>query len=160
MLAQKIRNDTEDYSKFNEFEKFVLDRGFEFQTEAALKAGYDRLWKAHHGVLLSEKEFLAEVQPKNVDAAADVYSVLVALVALVDKKAIAANDVYQYARFKWCLRNPLAIVAYQESREKWVVNNCAEEITEEAARVKICEEFGFEASRVKIIGTSYYDAAD
>ena len=90
-------------------------------------------------------------------AAADVYSVLV---ALVDKKAITASDVYQYARYKWCLRDPLAIVAYQERREKWIVNNCAEAITEEAARVKVCEEFGFEASRVKIIGTPYYDATD
>lgn len=135
----------------------MLDRGFEFQTETALKAGYDRLWKSRHGILLSEEEFLTEAEPKDAGAAADVYRVLV---ALVDKKAVTASDVYQYAHFKWCLRDPVAIVAYQESREKWIVNNCAETITEEAARVKICEEFGFEASRVKIIGTPYYDATD
>lgn len=35
------------------------------------------------------------------------------------------------------------------------VNNCDVEITEEAARIKVCEEFGFEASRVKIIGSAY-----
>lgn len=157
LLEQKIRSETTDYSKLNEFEKFVLDRGYNYQTEAELKAGYDRLWKTRRGILLSEEEFLTEAEPKDKGAAADVYSVLV---ALVDKKAITASDVYQYARYKWCLRDPLAIVAYQESREKWIVNNCAEAITEEAARVKVCEEFGFEASRVKIIGTPYYDATD
>lgn len=157
LLAQKIRSETTDYSKLNEFEKFVLDRGYNYQTEAELKAGYDRLWKTRRGILLSEEEFLTEAEPKDKGAAADVYSVLV---ALVDKKAITASDVYQYARYKWCLRDPLAIVAYQESREKWIVNNCAEAITEEAARVKVREEFGFEASRVKIIGTPYYDATD
>lgn len=40
------------------------------------------------------------------------------------------------------------------------MNNCAEEITEEAARIAVCEEWGFEASRVRIIGTPYYDATD
>ncbi len=100
LLVQKIRDTTENYNSLNEFERFVLDRGFEFQTETALKAGYDRLWKSLHGILISEEEFLTEAEPKDVDTAADVYS---ALVALVDKKAITANDVYQYARFKWCL---------------------------------------------------------
>lgn len=156
LLTEKIRA-TVDTAHLNEFEKFVLDRGWEFKTEAAFKAGYDRLWKARHGVLLTEEEFLAEAKGRNAGTVADVYA---ALVELVNKKAITASDVYQYARFKWCLNDPLAIVAYQESREKWIVNNCAEKITEEAARVKVCEEFGFEASRVKIVGTPYYDATD
>ena len=157
LLTQKIRNATKDFNTLNDFEKFVLDRGFEFQTEADLKAGYDRLWKARHGVLLSEKEFLLEAKPKDMGTAADVYSVLI---ALVEKKALTVNDVYQYARFKWCLNDPLAIVAYQKNRDKWIVNNCAVKITEDAARVKVCEEFGFETSCVKIIGTPYYDATD
>ncbi len=65
------------------------------------------------------------------------------------------------------MKNPEAIIAYQIDpywetpiHRKWAVNNCSEEITEEAARVKVCEKFGFEASRVKIIGTPYYDATD
>ena len=33
-------------------------------------------------------------------------------------------------------------------------------LTEEQAKVKVCEEWGFEASRVNIIGTPYYDATD
>ena len=57
LLAQKIRSETTDYSKLNEFEKFVLDRGYNYQTEAELKAGYDRLWKTRRGILLSEEEF-------------------------------------------------------------------------------------------------------
>lgn len=64
LLAQKIRDTTENYNSLNEFERFVLDRGFEFQTETALKAGYDRLWKSRHGILLSEEEFLTEAEPK------------------------------------------------------------------------------------------------
>ena len=43
---------------------------------------------------------------------------------------------------------------------KWAVNNCDAEIAEDTARIKVCEEWGFEASRIKIIGTPYYDATD
>ena len=69
LLAQKIRDTTENYNSLIEFERFVLDRGFEFQTKATLKVGYDRLWKSRHGIFLSEEEFLAEAEPKDVDVA-------------------------------------------------------------------------------------------
>lgn len=156
LLAENIRANA-DMSKLTAYEKFVLDRGFEFGTEAALKAGYDRLWKAHHGIMLAKDEFLAEANKPEDDTAAETYDVLA---DLVEARKLSATDVYQYARFKWCLNDPNAIVSYQYGRDKWAVNNCGVKIAEESARIKVCEEWGFEASRIKIIGTPYYDATD
>lgn len=156
LLAEKIRANA-DLSKLTDYEKFVLDRGFEFGTEASLKAGYDRLWKAKHEILLTKDEFLAEANKPEDDTAAETYDVLA---NLVETGKLSAADVYQYARFKWCLRDPDAIVDYQCGRDRWIANNCATDIAEDTARIKVCEEFGFEAIRVKIIGTPYYDATD
>lgn len=61
LLAEEIRANA-DLSKLTDYEKFVLDRGFEFGTAAGLKAGYDRMWKAQHGILLTKDEFLIEAQ--------------------------------------------------------------------------------------------------
>lgn len=161
LLAEKFRA-TVDAENLTDFEKFVLDRGYEYKTEAALKAGYDRTWKAGHGITLTAEEFAAEVG--SVETAGEVYDVLS---TFVREKKISAADLFQYARFRWCWRKPEAIIAYQIDpnketpiHRKWAVNNCSEEITEEEARIKVCEEFGFEASRVRIIGTPYYDATD
>lgn len=156
LLAEKIRANA-DLSKLTDYEKFVLDRGFEFGTEASLKAGYDRLWKAHRGIMLAKDEFLAEANKPGDDTAAETYDVLA---NLAEGGKLSAADVYQYARRKWCLRDPDAIVAYQYGRDKWAVNNCDAEIAEESAKIKVCEEWGFEASRIKTIGTPHYDATD
>lgn len=160
LLAEKIRASANP-EKLTDYEKFVLDRGFEFGTEASLKAGYDRLWKAHRGIMLTKDEFLAEANKLGDDTAdgtaAETYDILA---NLVETGKLSTADVYRYAKYQWCLRNPDAIVAYQYGRDKWDVNNCDAEIAEDTARIKVCEEFGFEAIRVKIIGTPYYDATD
>lgn len=144
-------------AEMTDFERFIHDRGWEFKTEEALKAGYDRLWKCKHGILITQDEFLTEAKMQGEEAAKEVYNALAALVA---GGKLTTADVYRYARFRWCLKNASAIVAYQVERDKWAVNNCDTEISEEAARIAVCEEFGFEASRVRIIGTPYYDATD
>ena len=79
------------------------------------------------------------------------------------QKKMCIRDRMDYAYYAWCLRKPEAIIAYQIGtgkdtpvHQKWAVNNCAQEITEAEARVAVCEEFGFEVSRVRIIGTPYY----
>lgn len=156
LLAEKIRANA-NLSKLTDYEKFVIDRGFEFGTEASLKAGYDRLWKSRRGILISKDEFLAEANKPEDGAAAETYDVLA---NLVETGKISAEDVYRYARFKWCLNDPDAIVSYQYGRDKWAVNNCEEKINGDVARIMVCEEWGFEASRIKIIGTPYYDATD
>lgn len=157
LLAEKIRAEA-DFKNLQPFEKFVLDNGYLYDTSEALKAGYDRVWKARHGIALTEEEFTAEVasRGKPVDAS----GLYEAVMEHVNAGRLTAGDVMQYAHYRWCVNSPEAVVAYQVGREKWEVNNCSEEITEEAARIEVCEEFGFEASRVKIIGTPYYDATD
>lgn len=164
LLAEKIRANA-DLSKLTDYEKFVLDRGFYYDTEETLKVAYDRAWKSRHGILITEDEFVKEAgkggsnafSQWNEEATREVYGALAEFAAA---GKITNSDVYGYAYYGWCIRKPEAIVAYQESRDKWIVNNCAEEITEEAARIAVCEEWGFEASRVRIIGTPYYDATD
>ena len=52
LLAERIRA-TADTANLPPFEKFVLDRGWNFKTEESLKSAYDRLWKSYHGILLS-----------------------------------------------------------------------------------------------------------
>jgi len=142
-----------------DFERFIHDRGWEFKTEEALKAGYDRVWKARHGILLSEDEFVTEATNPNTDPET-LKAVYAALVGMVKEKKLTAADVFQYARFSWCLKNPEAIVAYEYGGGRWLVNNCATAISEEEAKIAINREWGFEVSRVKIIGTPYYDATD
>lgn len=157
LLAEKIRK-TADFAKLKPFEKFVLDNGYLYDSSDALKAGYDRAWKAQHGITLTEEEFAAEVMSRGklVDAS----GLYEAVMEHVNAGRLTAGDVMQYAHYRWCVNRPEAVIAYHVGREKWAVNNCSEEITEEAARIEVCEEFGFEASRVKIIGTPYYDATD
>jgi hypothetical protein len=163
LLSEKIRA-TADFSKLTDFEKFILDRGWEFKTEEALRAGYDRLWKCARDVLVTENEFIEEAglgintfSQWNEDTAREVYNVLA---GLAKAGKLTAAEVYRYARYKWCLRNPAAIVAYQEGRDKWEVNNCGTEVSEDEAKVAVNSEWGFEASRIQIIGTPYYDATD
>ena len=156
-LTAKIRENTKDLSKLSDFYKFVLNNGYRYETQEALQAGYERHWKAAHDILVSMEEFLAEAEKKQSDPAADVYEILT---GLVETKKLRPGEVINYAHFHWCLDTPEAIVAWQTGRDKWTVNNCGTEITEEAARIKICEEWGFETGRVHVVGTPYYDATD
>ena len=156
-LAEKIRENTTDFSKISDFDKFVLDNGYKYKTREELQAGYDRRWKVSHGILVTLEDFLAEAEKKPSDPAADTYEVLV---RLVEEKKLTPGEVLGYAHYHWCLNKPEAVVAYETNPGKWAVNNCETEITEERARIEVCEEWGFEASRVRIIGTPYYDATD
>lgn len=156
-LAEKIKAKTEDFSKISPFDKFVLDYGYKYATEEELRAEYDRSWRASHNILITLEDFLVEAGKKPSDPAADTYE---ALVGLVEEKKLQPRDVMEYAHFRWCLNKPEAVVVYQTAPDKWTVNNCDTEITEERAKVEVCEEWGFEASRVRIIGTPYYDATD
>ena len=149
VLTIKIRESTKDFSKLSDFDKFVLDNGYRYETQEALQAGYDRHWKAAHNILISMEEFLAEAEKKPSDPAADVYEVLV---RLVEEKKLGPRALLSYANHHWCLGKPEAVVAYQTGHDEWLVNNCDTEITEDAALVKICEEWGFETGRIHIVG--------
>ncbi len=156
-LTTKIRENTKDFSKLSDFDKFVLNNGYRYKTREELYAGYERHWKAAHDILVSMEEFLAETEKKPTDPASNLYE---ALVGLVEAKKLRPGEVFGYVHYHWCLNTPEAIIAYQTGQDKWSVNNCDTEITEEAARVKICEEWGFETGRIHVIGTPYYDATD
>ena len=150
----------ENKSEMTDFEKFIHDRGCEFKTEEALQAAYDRAWKCKHGILISLEEFITEANRGFKHTAVLLKAVYENLVELVENKKLTASDVYRYAYFGWCLKDAAAIVAYERERNNWEVNNCDTAITEEAAKIEVNREWGFEASRIKIIGTPYYDATD
>lgn len=164
MLAEKIRAKA-DFKNQTDFEKFVLDSGFYYDTEEKFKAAYDRAWKSRHDILITENEFVAEVgkggsntfSQWNEEAARETYKTLAALAA--DGK-ITNSEVYRYAVFGWCIGNPEAIVGYQRERDRWEVNNCGTEVSEDEAKEAINSEWGFEKDRVQLIGTPYYDATD
>lgn len=157
VLAEKIRT-TVDFANFTDLEKFILNNGWKFKTKEDFQAGYDRAWKCAHEILLTEDEFVIEAgECYETDTLKAVYA---ALVELVKQKKLTAGEIYSYAYFKWCLRNPEAVIAYQRERDKWEVNNCGTQISEEEARVRINREWGFEVSRIEIIGFPYYDATD
>ena len=157
-LAQKIRAEYSTAAELTDFEKFVLNHGYEHETKESLQAGYDRYWKTGHGILLTLEEFLAEAKKDATSPAVDTYEVLV---GLYNEKKLTASEVAQYAAYRWCLMTPEALVAYKtDGPERWRVNNCGEKISVDEARVRVCEEWGFEASRVKIIGTPFYDSTD
>ena len=158
LLIQATVDGREKSPVLSEFEQFKRARGWEFKTEEELQSGYERYGKGKTGILLTLDEFITEAGIHY--EAEKLTSVYEKLTELVSQNKLHGSEIYQYAHFKWCLRNPEAVVAYQESRDKWIVNNCGDEITEEKAIVKVNREWGFEASRIKIIGTPYYTATD
>ena len=161
LLADSIRANTQDFSKISDYEKFVLNRGHLYRTEEELKAGYNRAWESQHEILITEFEFMQEAGPRyDGELLKSVYGVLI---ELVKQKKIKPSEVYHYARNKWCLHNPEAIIAYesfQRGRDEWLVNNCDTEIAGAEAVLKVNREWGFEASRIDIVGVPYYDATD
>lgn len=160
-LTEEIRRNAKDLNSISDFEKFVLDHGFRYETKTELQAAYDRHWKAAHDILVTLDEFIIEAGKKPTEPTSDqLVFVYEALAELVKAKKLRPGEVLAYAHYHWCLNKPEAIVAYQTGRDKWTVNNCGTEITEEVARIKICDEWGFETGRVNIIGVPYYDATD
>ena len=123
-----------------------------------MEAAYDRKYHADYGVLLTLDEFTAEAG-KNYDA--EVLKIVYAkLKGFYELHRLTARELYNFARFKWCLKHPEAIIACQVDKQRWFVNNCDTEISIPEVQIKINDMFGFEASGIEIIGTPYYDAID
>lgn len=156
MLADRLRSSLK--SEPSDFEKFVLDRGHEYKTLDALESAYERKYHADHGVLLTLDEFTAEAG-KNYDAEV-LKAVYDKLKEFYELHRLTARELYNFARFKWCLRHPEAIIACQVDKQHWFVNNCDTEISIPEARIRINDMFGFEASGIEITATPYYDATD
>ena len=157
MLSEKIRA-TADMRNLTAFERFVLDHGWQFSNEESLKAGYDRVWKSTHGIMVTQEEFITEANLHREHAkAAETYN---ALAALVSAKKLEPSSVLGYAAHCWCLDRPDAVEAYQTDRSRWTVNNCSAEITTERATLEVNREWGFEAGRIAIKGAAYYESTD
>ena len=88
-----------------------------FATEADLKAGYDRKWKANHGIALTLEEFTAEAEcrGRKLDTLQEVYRVIS---EHIKAGRLTAGALMDYAYYAWCLRKPEAIIAYQIGTEK------------------------------------------
>lgn len=135
-----------------------LFNGWKYQTEEQLLAGYMRQSKSKQGTPLTLAEFLVELQLKgNTVIAQRLYSILR---GHVNNGVLSAYDLYKYAKFQWCINYPEAVIAYQTGPKRWEVNNCDETISEERAIVLLNSEWGFEASRIKLLGTPYYESTD
>lgn len=168
-LAQGIRKEISENPshKPSEFERFVLDRGFLFETDEALKAGYDRYWKSGRNILITADEFITEAElgahqfsEEERETAKKAYEVLA---EFVKKDILTCPDLYKYAKYNWCLEDPSVIEVCQVNEFDHlvnIVNSCSERVSQEAAIIKINKNWGFEASRIKVIGTPYYESSD
>ncbi len=143
-----------------DYEQFIHDKGYKYENENDLKAAYDRKWKSAHGILIDENEFVSEIAPKTDEAKQRATELYARLVEQHMNGVVTPQMVYGYAVHRWCMNDAAALTVYEVGNKKWVVNNCDEAISNEQAIIEINEEWGFEASRVKIIGTPYYDATD
>lgn len=140
------------------YAKFLFDEGWKYDTEEDALAGYSRMVKAKQGTPLSWEEFCAELHMEgDTSAAQKLYQ---NLCKHMKKGALSAYELYGYARHHWCIKHPEAVIAYQIGPKRWAVNNCGETISEDRARLLINSEWGFEASRIKLLDTPYYDATD
>ena len=138
--------------------KFISDEGWKYETEEDLAAGYARMVKAEQGSPLTWEEFWAELRMDGDSTAAQ--KLYQTLRRYMESGALSASQLYGYARHKWCIRHPEAVIAYQIGPKRWAVNTCGEKISEEQARQRLNSEWGFEASRIKLLGIPYYDATD
>ena len=145
----------------NDYEKFISENSWKYKTEEELKAGFDRLWKCKHDILLSKEEFIIEAGEHYRETAGDVYEILV---GYVNENKLTNRDVYYYAAHSWCMCKPEAIIAYETGPgtgpRAWSVNTCSDEITDEKALDYINREWGFEISRIELLGKAYYCATD
>jgi hypothetical protein len=156
MLADKLRSNLKGAP--SDLERFILDCGYKYDTQDALEAAYDRKYHADHDVLLTLDEFMAE-SGKNYDVEV-LKAVYDKLKEFYELHRLTARELYNFARFKWCLKHPEAIISCQVDKQRWFVNNCDTEISIPEARIRINDMFGFEASGIKITGTPYYAATD
>lgn len=143
--------------EMSDYEQFIHNRGCEFPNKKKLEDAYDRKWKSSRGILITKEEFVAEVGELYKDVVGQFYSVII---ELFNKRKLNALDVYLYAKLKWCIRNPEAIIAYETDTDTWTVNRCDTEVSEAVALMLINREWGFEISRIELIGKPYYDATD
>lgn len=155
-LADELRSNLKGTP--SDFEKFVLDRGHEYKTQDALESAYDRKHHSDHGVLLTPDEFIAETG-KNC-AAEDLKIIYAKLKRLYDLHRLTPKELYNFARFKWCLWNPEAIIACQVGKDRWIVNNCDTEISPEKVKIEINSVWGFETSGIELVETPYYESSD
>lgn len=83
----------------------------------ANKAGYDRKWKANHGIALTLEEFTAEAEcrGRKLDTLQEVYRVIS---EHIKAGRLTAGALMDYAYYAWCLRELEAIIAYQIGTEK------------------------------------------
>ncbi len=123
-----------------------------------MAAGYARLVKAEQGNPLTWEEFLTELHIEGDTSAAQ--KLYCTLRRLMKNCVLSAYDLYQYAKYGWCIRCPEAVIAHQIGPKHWAVNNCSETMNEAQAKLLINSEFYFEASRIELLGTPYYDATD
>lgn len=150
----KLCNQTKDEG----YIKFLMGEGWKCENEADAQSRYGRLRKAMDGTPLTLEEFAAELETSPADVRAR--RLYYALLPLVAKGAMTALSLYDYARFRWCRNHPEAVIACQTGPRSWEVNTCDTEYQEECAKLRINSEWGFEASRIQIQGTPYYDATD
>ena len=119
------------------YAKFLSDEGWKYDTEAAALAGYARMVKAEQGKPLTWEEFWAELRMEgDTSAAQKLYRTLC---EHMENGALSAYQLYEYAHHRWCI---------------------SETISEDRARLLLNSEWGFEASRIKLLGIPYYDATD
>lgn len=150
----RLCNNTKDKG----YIKFLMDEGWKYKDEADALVRYSRRQKSMEGKPLTLDEFSAELETDPADVT--VQQLYSALRTLVGKGALTAFDLYQYAKFRWCRNHPEAVAAYRTGPHSWVVNTCDTEFQEECAKLLINSEWGFEASRIKILGTPYYESTD
>ncbi len=139
------------------FQAFLRDEGWKYDTEDDILTAYARKVKSYQGTPLTEDECLAELGTEYALEGRQLYT---KLHPLVQSGALKASDLYKYARFKWCLRHPDAVIACETGPKRWVVNNCGEEISTDRAKQIISNQWGFDIGRIEILSTPYYDATD
>ncbi len=140
------------------FENFKREYGWRYKIEGEVEEAYERRVRLSQGGQLTEDEFIIEAgDDYEADTLRSVYG---RLTELVQEGKLESSDFLAYTAYRWCLRDASAIVAYPVDSNHWEVNNCGTVATEDQAKVAINREWGFEASRIRIIGTPYYDATD
>lgn len=141
--------------------KFLRDEGWKFEGKENLKKAWERREKLKANEMLTWEEFQAEAR-KDLSDNPEAKAMYSKLASLIRAEKLCASGMLMFTARAWNAKsfNLNAIQTVELDNGKFATNTCMEVVSDDEAKCRVNEEFGFEAGQIKILGIPCYDATD